>query len=65
MDLSKYFLPTEKSEYRLNICKSCTNFIELTQMCNKCMCIMPMKVKLAPASCPENKWLHVTIETQS
>lgn len=29
------------------------------------MCIMPMKVKLAPASCPEDKWLHVTIETQS
>lgn len=65
MDLSKYFLPIEKSEARLDICRSCSRFIEITHMCSKCMCCMPMKVKLAPASCPEDKWLHETIETQS
>ena len=64
MDLSKYFLSEEESEKRLNICKACSNFIKLTQMCNKCMCIMPMKVKLAPVSCPEDKWTHITLHTE-
>lgn len=61
MDNEKYLLSKEKSEQRLNICKSCEKFIETTQMCSLCLCIMPMKVKLAPACCPENKWLHETI----
>lgn len=64
MDLSKYFLPTEQSEARLDICKKCPNFIALTQMCDRCMCVMPMKVKLAPASCPDNKWSHVTLHIE-
>ena len=60
----KYFLPEEKSQKRMNICKTCDHFIKTTQMCDVCMCIMPMKVKLAPASCPKNKWLHETIHTE-
>lgn len=63
MNTEKYLLPEEKSSARMEICKKCDNFIKMTHMCGKCMCFMPMKVKLAPASCPDNKWLHETINT--
>ena len=61
MDLSNYFLNEEQQNLRLSICNSCENKIELTNTCGKCMCYLPWKVRMAPASCPENKWAHVTI----
>lgn len=61
MDLSKYFLSEEKQQERLIICNSCEHKIELTNTCGKCMCYLPWKVNLAPASCPIDKWTHVTI----
>lgn len=63
MNAEKYFLSLEKSQIRMSICQQCDNFNSSTQMCTKCWCFMPMKVKLAPACCPEHKWLHETLHT--
>lgn len=41
---------------RLDICKACPELIALTHQCKKCGCFMNLKVKLAGASCPLNKW---------
>jgi len=45
-----------ESSKRLEICESCDKFISATKQCRECGCIMPMKVKLANAKCPLNKW---------
>lgn len=49
----------ELVEYRMSICRSCPEFIELTNQCKKCGCIMPLKTKLAHAECPIGKWNKV------
>ncbi len=41
---------------RMAICRSCEFFIELTNQCKKCGCIMDAKTRLPNASCPEHKW---------
>lgn len=49
---------TEKEirENRLNICRACPEFINLTKQCSICKCFMDQKVKLPDASCPLLKW---------
>ena len=59
MKINNYLLPKEKCEERMAICRTCEHFIESTVMCNKCFCYLPWKVNLAPACCPEHKWLNV------
>lgn len=46
----------ELAKDRLDICKACPEFFELTKQCSKCGCVMPLKVKLKEATCPINKW---------
>jgi hypothetical protein len=46
----------EVAKRRLEICNSCVHLTKLTQQCKKCGCFMALKVKLAPAGCPINKW---------
>lgn len=41
---------------RLEICKSCPEFIKLTTQCKKCGCIMKLKTVLKHATCPIGKW---------
>jgi hypothetical protein len=41
---------------RLNVCKSCPEFISLTTQCKKCGCVMKFKTKLENATCPIGKW---------
>ena len=41
---------------RLDICKGCEHFIQLTSQCKKCGCFMALKTKLEEAFCPEGKW---------
>ncbi len=62
MDLSKYFLSDEQTENRLSICRACDKFVEVTNMCSKCLCFLPAKTRMAPATCPEHKWLNVVVE---
>lgn len=46
---------------RLDICKSCPEYIRFTHQCKKCGCIMNAKVKLKDATCPLNKWPSVEV----
>lgn len=46
----------EKAEDRLNICKMCPEFIDITKQCKKCGCFMVAKTKLESAKCPIGKW---------
>jgi hypothetical protein len=46
----------EEAFKRLDICKSCPELLPITHQCKKCGCIMSLKVKLAEASCPLDKW---------
>jgi hypothetical protein len=45
-----------EAELRLDLCKSCPEFIALTTQCKKCGCVMSLKTKLEAASCPLQKW---------
>lgn len=50
------FTKPEIVKKRLEICKQCPEFINLTKQCKICLCIMPAKALLAQASCPLHKW---------
>lgn len=50
-----YIADSQAQEARYDICKSCTAFTVL-KTCKECGCIMPLKVKMANASCPLGKW---------
>ena len=43
-------------EKRMNICKSCPEFLSLTKQCSKCGCFMEIKTKMEQAICPLGKW---------
>lgn len=47
---------TEIATERLNTCKGCEHYVELTHQCTECGCIMNAKTKLPNASCPIGKW---------
>jgi len=40
---------------RYDICQTCEH-LTLIKTCNKCGCIMPLKVKKSSATCPLEKW---------
>ena len=42
-------------EERLKICGTCPHFWK-RKICKKCGCVMPLKVKIKKAKCPEGKW---------
>jgi hypothetical protein len=44
------------SKKRIDICLKCEHLIPFLKVCNICKCLMPLKVKLEKAKCPENKW---------
>lgn len=44
------------SSKRFDICKSCPEFIDLTNQCKQCGCLMNLKTKLEKAECPLGKW---------
>jgi hypothetical protein len=41
---------------RMEICKSCDRYRELTQTCELCGCFMPLKTTAANMACPLDKW---------
>ena len=47
-----------KSKYkeRMDICKQCNFFMNLTKQCKQCFCFLPIKAKVQIATCPEGKW---------
>ena len=49
----------EEESKRLNLCNSCEfskKVFNSFDICSKCNCVILTKIKLASASCPENKW---------
>lgn len=46
----------ELANTRLEICKSCDQYISYTTMCKQCGCIMKGKTLLKSAKCPLGKW---------
>lgn len=46
----------ELQNSRLDICKACPHFLELTSQCKKCGCFMNAKTKIRSAKCPIGKW---------
>lgn len=46
----------EMFDQRMEICKSCDKFKQLTQRCSLCGCFMNMKTRLEGAYCPIGKW---------
>jgi sucrose-6-phosphate hydrolase SacC (GH32 family) len=47
---------SEIQKERMAICEECPELFQLTKQCKECMCIMPLKTKLAEAECPLGKW---------
>ena len=50
--IKKTFSPEEK----YGICKECKWFRAYIKQCKKCLCFMPLKVKLPKENCPLGKW---------
>lgn len=50
------YVNQEIYDYRLEQCKSCENFIKLSNQCSKCGCIMKLKCAVSHAFCPIGKW---------
>lgn len=50
-----FFASTELQEQRYETCKGCDAFTAL-KTCRECGCIMPLKIKIAGAACPLDKW---------
>ena len=52
------FLTKEEGQKRLKICKKCEHYkdVPVLYYCNKCKCVLKMKVYLKGAKCPIQKW---------
>lgn len=50
-----FFASEELQEQRYETCKGCDAFTAL-KTCKECGCIMPLKIKIAGAACPLDKW---------
>jgi hypothetical protein len=46
----------ELFDKRMEICKACPEFIQLTKQCKKCGCFMSLKAKMTNSTCPIDKW---------
>ena len=49
------YMEPEDAKARLDICNNC-EFLNALHQCQKCGCVMPVKVTLKHASCPIGKW---------
>lgn len=65
-ELSNYnlgFFNKEEQDRRISICESCPNFSgEETHTCSVCNCNINWKVMLMQNSCPEGKWIGISID---
>lgn len=53
--VSSIFTPEKQAEERMVICRACPH-LNSYKLCDHCGCVMPLKVKLRYAACPELKW---------
>ena len=50
------WLSDDDTSKRLDICRSCEFFNNLTKQCKHCGCMMPIKAKMKESACPVGKW---------
>jgi anaerobic ribonucleoside-triphosphate reductase len=48
---------------RITLCNRCVNLTKLN-VCKKCGCFMPAKVRLSGAECPIGKWEKIQVKEQ-
>lgn len=46
----------EEKERRMSICRTCPQFRQKSQTCQRCGCFMNLKTLLAEAHCPDHLW---------
>ena len=54
----------KEHEARAWICKECPELVPLVEICKKCGCFMPAKVRLDFAECPMGKWSKITRDSE-
>ena len=50
------FVNKETAQSRFDVCKKCKHLNLTLFACEKCGCLMKIKVKFAKATCPIDKW---------
>jgi hypothetical protein len=50
------YLNDEDFNKRLNVCKVCPFFINISKQCSRCGCFMNLKAKMSHATCPIGNW---------
>jgi hypothetical protein len=50
------FVNVDTAQSRYGVCRGCEYFKKELKICNRCGCFMPLKVTIARAKCPVNKW---------
>jgi hypothetical protein len=55
------FTDLATAKARWATCTPCEYFDHRYKSCYQCGCFMPTKVRKPAATCPENKWDHITI----
>jgi hypothetical protein len=59
--LSKFILPAEEKNKRIDICNSCEFLFTPTRSCKKCGCFVDGKAALARSECPMSKWPKIIV----
>jgi hypothetical protein len=54
--------PGSPPDIRLNICKTCSEYREVSKQCAQCNCLMPLKARIFNAECPLDKWPESTLD---
>jgi predicted Zn-ribbon and HTH transcriptional regulator len=47
---------------RISLCAKCENLVQKLNICKKCGCFMPAKVRLSGARCPIGKWEPIEVK---
>jgi|TARA_R110002020_G_scaffold346179_1_gene560039 hypothetical protein len=50
------FLTDKEINKRMDICKVCEHYGEITRLCKKCGCFLPLKTVIKKWKCPIGKW---------
>ena len=48
--------PRKVTADRMEICRACDHFDQITTQCSQCLCIMSLKTTFANVRCPTDKW---------
>lgn len=52
---TEIFADRETVEQRVEICKSCDKYLNVSKQCRVCLCVVPLKARWAAAECPHPK----------